>query len=719
MNLSVFRFWIKNGYCHALIPVMKKIFFLSLTSLFLLPSCKKAAVSQLQENPSVEVSAQKMSQIKVPMGFNWETSRNVNLKISTTDSRFGTSLHKLIVYSADPNQGGVKLVEGSISLGNDFKANVSITNSVRTLFLVKIAPNQSKLMEKVSIENNALVANMSILANPKLNKEAGPDCSTGCTSNYSLTGGTTYTASAGTVCISNTNINGSIIIANGATVRICGNGNLANITLASGATLILTNNANVNITQKFISNGTVSNYGTVRFHQDLEINSGTFTNHGDLTVLNDVTTNQGASLVNNASFTVNNNHKTDKGSTTNNCFFWVKKEFEISGVNVNYPVFLNNGYLRVDDNSNINDGAAMTMGSGAMFKTKSIDLQSGKIIGTSGSGSANSLIKISNGGSINAAARISGLVQICTNISLPNGLLISGASAGCSVYIPSSECNPDGNGAAPILDDDKDGVCNENDEYPDDCDKAHKNICGTSTVAFEDLFPYKGDYDLNDVVVSYTYKVITNAANKVVKVEATYQLRATGGHFENGFGVQFPINRNQVSGLSGATLEQGQSKAVLILFTNMHNELSSWNTFPNQAAVPFVSYNVSFNVTGAPSLESFGLSSFNPFIWNGTEGYGRGYEVHLPGKLPTDLADKSLFGTGDDASNIGSNDTYISKDGRYPWAINIPATFNYPIENADINIAYLKFATWVSSGGNLYKDWYTNGNAYRNNAFIY
>ena len=711
--------WNNIGTALSLFQIMNKLLLATFSLVFILTSCEKSMVNQLQDSKFEEVSAQKMSQIKVPAGFNWETSRNVSLKISSSDSRFGSSLHKLIVYSADPNEGGVKLLEGSLSLSTEFLANVSIANSIKSLFLVKVAPNQSKLMETVLIENNTVQTNISVLAPTKLNKEAGPDCSTGCNTTYSLTGGTTYTASAGTVCISNSNINGNLIVANGATVRICGNGNLGNITLASGASLIFTNNANVYITQKFISNGTVSNYGTVIFQKDLDVNTGSFTNNGELTVLNDMTTNQGASLINNASFTVNNNHKTDKGSTTNNCYFFVKKELKLIGLSASYPVFYNNGYLTVNDNSIINNATAMTLPAGSMFKTKSIDFQNGKIIGSSGSGSANSIIKISNGGSINAAAKISGLVQICTNMSLPSGLLTAGASAGCNVYIPTSECNSDGNGSAPILDDDKDGVCDDNDDYPHECDKAYKNTCGTSTVAFEDLFPYKGDYDLNDMVLSYTYNVITNASNKVVKVEASFQLRATGGHFENGFGVQFPINRSQVSGLSGATLEANQTKAVIILFTNMHNEMTGWNTFPNQAALPSTIYQVAFNVSGAPSLESFGLGSFNPFIWNGSVGFGRGYEVHLPGKLPTDLANTALFGTGDDASSLGTNNTYISKNGNYPWAINIPASFNYPIENADINLAYLKFATWVSSGGNLYKDWYSTGNNYRNEAFIY
>jgi LruC domain-containing protein len=78
-----------------------------------------------------------------------------------------------------------------------------------------------------------------------------------------------------------------------------------------------------------------------------------------------------------------------------------------------------------------------------------------------------------------------------------------------------------------------------------------------------------------------------------------------------------------------------------------------------------------------------------------------------------------LFGTGHDGTNISTGDTYVSNDGRFPWAISIPGSFNYPIEKADINTAYTKFATWVSSNGSLYADWYTNTTGYRNTEFLY
>lgn len=269
----------------------------------------------------------------------------------------------------------------------------------------------------------------------------------------------------------------------------------------------------------------------------------------------------------------------------------------------------------------------------------------------------------------------------------------------------------------PVTDTDEDGVDDTEDDYPTDPNKAFNNYTGTGSVAFEDQWPSTGDYDLNDVVMNYSYNVITNAQNKVVRVEGNTTLRATGGAFQNGFGIQFPVERSKVSNVSGATLEAGQNKAVLVLFQNMRQEMVSWNTIRGGATSAAKNYSISFDISNGPSLSQFGLGVYNPFIWNGS--MGRGYEIHLPGKQHTDLASPTAFGTGRDGSNVQSGDTYVSKTNRLPWAIQTPANFSYPVEKADINSAYTKFASWVQSGGSLFGDWYLPNSGYRNSENIY
>ncbi len=61
---------------------------------------------------------------------------------------------------------------------------------------------------------------------------------------------------------------------------------------------------------------------------------------------------------------------------------------------------------------------------------------------------------------------------------------------------------------------------------------------GFGTLAFEDLWPGKGDYDFNDLVIDYQFLITTNTSNYVESVQGTFIIRAIGASFENGFGFQ-------------------------------------------------------------------------------------------------------------------------------------------------------------------------------------
>lgn len=274
----------------------------------------------------------------------------------------------------------------------------------------------------------------------------------------------------------------------------------------------------------------------------------------------------------------------------------------------------------------------------------------------------------------------------------------------------------------PAKDTDGDGVPDEDDDYPNDNQRAANNFYPNentfATVAFEDLWPYKGDYDLNDVVVDFNYKIVTDAQNRVKDVIAKYVLRASGGFLENAFAVEFPTNRTNISAVVGATLENESNNAVIKIFDNMRTEMQGWNTIPGVAYVDTVIYNVSFSLLNPVPVNSFGVGLYNPFIWAKNDGRNRGYEIHLPGKNYTNLANTSIFGTADDNTQTNSNNTYKSKDNLF-WAISIPERFEYPKEQQDITGVYLRFGQWANSGGAQFTNWYRKQEGYRNEEKIY
>jgi len=290
---------------------------------------------------------------------------------------------------------------------------------------------------------------------------------------------------------------------------------------------------------------------------------------------------------------------------------------------------------------------------------------------------------------------------------------------------------------APV-DTDGDGVADTNDDYPTDPLRAFDNFfpaSGFATLAYEDLWPSKGDYDFNDLVVDYRFKTVTNASNNVVEIFATFTIKAFGAGFRNGFGFQFPnsnVNTSNltVSGydlqegyisLAANGLEQGQTKPTIIVYDNSFNIMQhpGYGTGVNtEQWAPYVTpgtLDIYLAFTGTYTMAQVDIENFNPFI---IINKNRDDEVHLPDYLPTDLANTWQFGYADDDSDAGIN-RYYKTETNLPWAINIPESFDYPRERLVITSAHLKFAEWAESNGVLFPDWYKDLPSYRNSANIY
>jgi len=275
-------------------------------------------------------------------------------------------------------------------------------------------------------------------------------------------------------------------------------------------------------------------------------------------------------------------------------------------------------------------------------------------------------------------------------------------------------------------DTDGDGVPDATDAFPNDPTKAYISYypsqTGWATLAFEDNWPTKGDYDMNDLVLNYRYTYVTNAQNQVVTIQTDYNIAAAGASFKNGFGLQLPIPASAVQSVTGEVLksnyitlasngvESGQTNAVIIPFDNTDDLINNpdgaffVNTLNSKAKVTGTTASVLITLTSPIAQSTLTPSAFNPFLISNQR---RGYEIHLVGYAPTSKANTKLFGTGDDSSVPGSGRYYISADN-WPWALNFTDQFIYPIETVGINIAYPNFLTWASSGGTSYTDWYSN-----------
>lgn len=224
-------------------------------------------------------------------------------------------------------------------------------------------------------------------------------------------------------------------------------------------------------------------------------------------------------------------------------------------------------------------------------------------------------------------------------------------------------------------------------------------------VAFEDNWPYKKDYDLNDVVVKYNCILNFNDKNEVLSTEDTYELLWSGASFMNGFAYQLNTNSSNVTAemLVAPTTFSGQGLDTELTQATINVLLSAFEVTDHNTKTE--TYKVKNTLKTPIDHEVFGVPPYNPFIMvHDNLGKSR-IEVHLVNHAPTEKADMNLFGTGDDLSSPPNS--YYVASGAYPFAINLSNAekFSTP-ETHPIDTSFEHFKAWVNSGGKEHKDWY-------------
>ena len=186
-------------------------------------------------------------------------------------------------------------------------------------------------------------------------------------------------------------------------------------------------------------------------------------------------------------------------------------------------------------------------------------------------------------------------------------------------------------------DSDGDGIQDSEDDYPNDPARAFNNYlpaAGYGSLAFEDLWPGRGDYDFNDLILDYRFTTITNAQNKIAEIEGSFVVRAIGAGLKNGFGFQFPNNNISASeilvegyniqdgyiNLSENGTEADQNKPTIIVFDNANNILQTVGGFgvnvdPTAPYVEPDTIEISMIITPNQYIISdIDLINFNPFL---------------------------------------------------------------------------------------------------------
>lgn len=711
-------------------------------------SCKK-------DEPVTTVTSDDVnstSEMVVPSGFDYSATRDVHFDISTS-VHWGKEKLRLDIYDFLPNGGGEIIESRFLEANGSLEGEIQLANSLKKVYAVLNYPDGSSTMMAQNVTGNTFSYNFSNQKKSRKGAVVSPNCTSGCDqsiANHSGNLNINNNDAGGVYCLTGNSSGRINVNKSGVTIRICGTANFSGINLNSGSKLEIVDGAMVAIDGLNLNstNGNVTIYDA-----DVTINntfspSGPIVNYGNLTLKNNLNINSNSGLdnygfidaekgFNNSSYLNNYGAMsvTDQVSLNGNSTTLNACKMIVGGkMHFNAPV-TNEGYLSVQNKLVVNGGGITTMKDGAMMECQDITVNAA----INGTGSAVSLIKVLGQTTINGGGSLNGTLQFCDADGVENnyGSINSPAALACDVYIPTSTCNPAGNGNPQIVDSDNDGVADDLDLYPND-----PNASGAmyypaegqfATMAFEDLWPYAGDYDFNDLVVGYNYTMVTNANNDIIRIEAVYATKAIGAGLTNGLGVQLNCQPAAISSVSGNLLtqqfisvdangvEQGQSKSTIVIFDN------AFKTVENPGGSPYVNtqsgydhkeadtLNVVVNLSAPLSKLQLGKAPFNPFLIVGGD---RGKEVHLPGMEPTDLASNSFFGIGKDDTQPG-NGKYYKSEENHPWAINVVGDFAYPEEKNDIVQSYNYFAAWAQSGGNQHSDWNQDMAGYRNASMIY
>ena len=194
------------------------------------------------------------------------------------------------------------------------------------------------------------------------------------------------------------------------------------------------------------------------------------------------------------------------------------------------------------------------------------------------------------------------------------------------------------------------------------------------TLLYEDLYPSQGDYDMNDVVVTYRLTKYFNEANELVKVGYEFTPVWSGANLHSAFSF----------------LLDGWTDAPVRVFDD---QLKYVNAYKATDRLTTFSGELTEGRFIDQPKDALTWDAFNPFIT-----VSNGYEVHLTKKPSSPSA--RLDGLNE------YQKAYVN-EGNFPFAMNIP-TKNFVIvsERTRIDSQYPRFVDWVESRGQQAADWY-------------
>ncbi|MCB9883539.1 MAG: LruC domain-containing protein [Planctomycetes bacterium] len=279
-------------------------------------------------------------------------------------------------------------------------------------------------------------------------------------------------------------------------------------------------------------------------------------------------------------------------------------------------------------------------------------------------------------------------------------------------------------------DPDGDGVRGVDDAYPHDPERAFVQRYpshGFLTVAVEDNYPGVGDADYNDLLISYYFTTVTASSGDTKDLIGTFFLIARGAAFDHLVGTYFEHLPSRATGVlrverfpsNGTGLPETDPWMSIEQFVQQGRILD--RIFPSTLAAlppltgavftntdsetidrPAAASRYHFEFDDPIDLSELGSPPYDLYV--GVKHGEEIWDVHFPGHagfgarplhLPEELAGAASFLDGNG----------------FPFLIEVPSSWRFPLETEDIEAGYPYFADWRTSHGATHTDWYDHSTA--------
>ncbi len=230
-------------------------------------------------------------------------------------------------------------------------------------------------------------------------------------------------------------------------------------------------------------------------------------------------------------------------------------------------------------------------------------------------------------------------------------------------------------------------------------------------VAYEDLFPNRGDYDFNDLVVAYQVKHGKNKQGKLRIISGNGFLIARGASYDHNWYLGFDLPVSASGSYSVSFFDLGSNlpasgypqvnnfvgRVDLLLVENVALKFfdsgSTYvNTFAEQSIVQGPKFEFEITLDQPINESEIGAAPFDPFLFV----HDTSYEIHLVNQSP--VLNFSL--------NVQNNKTIFKDNTGFPFAMLVSENWLPPIAGEDMGNAYPEFVEHVLSEGSNKRTWF-------------